>query len=383
MKVLHLINLQGFGGVEKRFIKYLNKSKHNNIVMCVSNNIDERIEEQFSKKDILFVNRVFNSFKIKWPSFYRKKVLIKKIEKQNTDAIIVWDFIPKLITKPQCGKLFYYDCGCGWRYPKNERTMSFFNKVDGFISNSNASKRVMQLRYHIDKDIKVILNKLDLPIKRKPKSLDNKKNIILGTASRLVGLKGIGISLLVLKQLLNKGINTKLIIAGSGEDESKLKELANKLDLNDYVEFLGYQSELSDFYHNINIYLSTPITEAFGLSCIEALANGVPVIFPKIDGQMEAIKDNYCGIGLKPQLTLEQYFVLTGLSINFDNPIYDPETDNLVDPKLLLPNDCVDAIEKIVENYNEFSLNALSWSKMTMNFDLFVEQFDDVVNSEC
>ncbi|WP_337226339.1 glycosyltransferase, partial [Proteus terrae] len=77
------------------------------------------------------------------------------------------------------------------------------------------------------------------------------------------------------------------IIAGSGEDESKLKELANKLKLNKYVDFLGYQSELSDFYHNINIYLSTPITEAFGLSCIEALANGVPVVFPKIDGQME------------------------------------------------------------------------------------------------
>lgn len=381
MKILHLINLQGFGGVEKRFIKYLNKSNHYNIVMCVSNNIDERIEKQFSKKNILFVNRIFNSFKFKWPSFYRKKILINKIEKQNADAIIVWDFIPKLVVKPKFGKLFYYDCGCGWRYPKNERTMSFFDKVDGFISNSNASKRVMQLRYGLDKNIKVILNKLDLPIVNNPKNLENKENIVLGTASRLVGLKGIGISLLVLKQLLNKGLNTQLIIAGSGEDELNLKELVNKLGLNNYVEFLGYQSELSDFYQKINIYLSTPITEAFGLSCIEALANGVPVIFPKIDGQMEAIKDNYCGIGLKPQLTLQQYTALTGLSIDFDNPIYDPETDNLVDPKLLLPNDCVEAVEKIMENYNEFSSNALLWSKITMNFDLFVEQFDDAVSS--
>lgn len=380
MKVLHLINLQGFGGVEKRFIKYLNKSIHNNVIMCVSNNIDKRIENQFSKKEILFVNRIFNTIKIKWPSFLRKKILTNKIEAQKADAIIIWDFIPKLVNKPKNGKLFYYDCGCGWRYPKNEKTISFFNKIDQFISNSNASKRVMQLRYGLGNDIKVILNKLDLPIDEEPRGLKDKKNIILGTASRLVGLKGIGISLLVLKQLILKGFNAKLIIAGSGEDEMKLKELSEKLELNDSVEFLGYQDDLSYFYNSIDVYLSTPITEAFGLSCIEALSHGIPVIFPKIDGQMEAIKNNYCGIGIRPSITLEEYNDLTGLSINFNNPVYDPEMDLLVEPKLIAPEAIIIAIEEIIGSYALFSSNALEWSKYTMDFDGFTSKFDSIIS---
>ncbi len=84
-----------------------------------------------------------------------------------------------------------------------------------------------------------------------------------------------------MKELKNKNISAKLIIAGEGEQRRDLENLASKLDLEDSIEFIGYQSDMSIFYSKIDIYLSTPVLEAFGLSCIEALSNGIPVIFPK------------------------------------------------------------------------------------------------------
>lgn len=50
MKVVHLINLSGFGGVEKRFSMFIENSNINNSVICCSNKIDSRISNLFDDK---------------------------------------------------------------------------------------------------------------------------------------------------------------------------------------------------------------------------------------------------------------------------------------------------------------------------------------------
>ncbi|MET4863039.1 glycosyltransferase [Morganella morganii] len=378
MKVAHLINLSGFGGVEKRFSMFIENSHFDNTIICCSNKIDDKISNLFHDKKIIFANRVLNNFDVKYPTALRKKVLVSKINKLQPDVLVIWDFMPRIdLSKIKCKKI-YYDCGCGWRYPKNTKTEDFFKNIDSVISNSNASKRIIQLRYNFNKDIKVVLNKLNMPISPEPRNKPD-AGIVLGTASRLVGIKGIGISILTVKELLDNGVNAFLIIAGDGDNREELERLTESLSLQNNIMFIGYQSDLTDFYEEIDIYLSTPVTEAFGLSCIEAMSHGIPVIYPFIDGQPEAIKNGYSGIAIKPTLLPDEYKEKTKITIDFPYDVYNPTDDKLTSIKLISPSDCRVAIQHVVNNYHELSQNALTWSKNTMDFPFFINEFESAI----
>lgn len=378
MKVAHLINLSGFGGVEKRFSMFIENSQFDNTIICCSNRIDDKISDLFDDKKITFANRIFNNVNIKYPTALRKKVLIARINTLQPDILVIWDFMPRIdLSEIKCKKI-YYDCGCGWRYPQNKKTDDFFKNIDSVISNSNASKRIIQLRYNFNKDINVILNRLNMPISPEPREISDEK-IVLGTASRLVGIKGIGISILTVKELLDNGVNAFLIIAGAGDNRKELEKLTERLSLQKNVMFMGYQSDMTDFYDEIDIYLSTPVTEAFGLSCIEAMSHGIPVIYPLIDGQPEAIKNEYSGIAIKPTLLPDEYKEKTNINIDFPYDVYDPTDDKLTSIKLISPSDCMDAIHHIINNYHELSKNALVWSENTMDFPFFINEFESAI----
>ncbi len=118
MKVAHLINLSGFGGVEKRFSMFIENSQFDNTIICCSNRIDDKISDLFDDKKITFANRIFNNVNIKYPTALRKKVLIARINTLQPDILVIWDFMPRIdLSEIKCKKI-YYDCGCGWRYPQ-------------------------------------------------------------------------------------------------------------------------------------------------------------------------------------------------------------------------------------------------------------------------
>lgn len=75
----------------------------------------------------------------------------------------------------------------------------------------------------------------------------------------------------------------ELYIIGSGPYGMQLKHLADKLDLRDRVHFLGRleNNEVFRWYKTCNIVLNLSDLEAFGLTAIEALAAGKPVVVNK------------------------------------------------------------------------------------------------------
>ncbi|PHI28050.1 glycosyltransferase [Budvicia aquatica] len=376
MKTLHVINLGKLGGVERLFLEYINgENAKNDQILCIGDHIGEEIFSQLKNKNIRFANRICSTLKIKYPSFIRKYVLKRKIEQANADLVIVWDLVLSLPAKPSKGKIVYYDHGCSWRYKHNKKTLQFFAMLDGCLAASIASKRVMQLRFNLPCDIYVIANRIVVPqnIDHSPRNIGHQ--IRLGTASRLVGLKGISVSILTIKELVERGVDISLVIAGKGPDQEHLEELVNKLNLQNHVKFLGFQSDLSDFFNNIDIYMSTPITEPFGLSCMEALYYGVPVIFPMIDGQPEVILDKYCGIGLIPKVTPEEHYADTGINVDFPHEIYDPINDCLSEALVLSHIECADAIENIINNhYKEYRKNAFNYVDESFQHNKFKDE---------
>lgn len=384
MKKLHIINLGKMGGVERLFLQYINDTTDgSNEVICISSEVGEEIRRQMPDQKITFANRLINAFPLRCPQFLRKYLLSRKIEKANADVVIVWDLVPGLAAKPKRGKLVYYDHGCSWRYPKNPKTLRFLAMLDGCISASYASKRVMALRFNLPCPNHVVINRLKTPIGIHDSLKPLSRPVRIGTASRLVSLKGISVSLLTLQELLRRGHDITLEIAGKGPDRAAFEALAEKLELGDRVTFSGFQDNVADFFNRTHIYMSTPITEPFGLSCMESLYFGVPVIFPQVDGQPEVIKDGQCGIGLTPTVTIEEHRRLTGIKVDFPHDVYDPATDALVVPKLLSHLACADAIEKLMvpETYQTMSRNAQRYPVEHFSYSMFKTDFDDVLRS--
>lgn len=379
MKRLHVINLDKMGGAEKIFLQFLtNSTSGRDSILCISNKVGAEIARELGDTPFLFANRIVQSRKLKYPVFMRKAALLRKIEQQRADLVIFWDFVPNLARKIRGSKTIYYDHGCSWRFPLNHKTLGFFEKVDGCIAVSYASKRVMEERFKLTCPIEIVSNCVPPPAAVVIKKTEPANVVRLGTASRLVSLKGIGVSILTLQALLQMNIAAELYIAGKGPDEENLQALVTRLGLQQQVHFLGFQQDLTDFYSKIDFYISSPVTEPFGLSCMEALYQGVPVIFPLIDGQPEVIPNGKCGIGIAPTLTFAQYQSLTGIQIDFPHQVFNTVTQQMMDPLVLSPTECAQQIANLLaqKHYLTMSHNALQHARQHFDYTQFVQMLE-------
>lgn len=109
------------------------------------------------------------------------------------------------------------------------------------------------------------------------------------TVSRLVKKNGVG-DLVKSMEFLPEDYH--LLIAGSGELESELKEIAN-----DRVHFLGNIShdELSKYFSMSDVFCRPSLSEGLGNAFLEAMAIGVPVIGTNVGGIPDFLEDGKTG----------------------------------------------------------------------------------------
>ncbi|MDR0664701.1 MAG: glycosyltransferase family 4 protein [Helicobacteraceae bacterium] len=127
-----------------------------------------------------------------------------------------------------------------------------------------------------------------------------KDDLTLGVTARLVKGKRIDFVIDVLSQLLIKRENIKLIIAGSGGEESALKAQVEALKLGEKVIFAGYAKEPLLFAALYDIGYLISSADSFPFTIIEYMAAGKPVIAANIGGIPEGITDGYNGYLVEP-----------------------------------------------------------------------------------
>src|SRR5262249_7363262 len=87
---------------------------------------------------------------------------------------------------------------------------------------------------------------------------------------------------------------------GTGELEGELRELVSKLGVTDDVHFLGWQANPFRYISKATVFVSPSLTEGFGLTVLEAMACGVPVIATDCPGGQHEIVGDECGILVAP-----------------------------------------------------------------------------------
>ena len=87
--------------------------------------------------------------------------------------------------------------------------------------------------------------------------------------------------------------NYKLLIAGTGELFYELRKLTDELQLTKRVLFVGHieHGELPKYLHISDVFVRPSLSEGLGISFIEAMAAGVPVIATEVGGITDFLKD--------------------------------------------------------------------------------------------
>jgi glycosyltransferase involved in cell wall biosynthesis len=94
--------------------------------------------------------------------------------------------------------------------------------------------------------------------------------------------------------------DVEFIIAGEDkshgdEHRRSLEKLIDELSLNQQVSLMGWVENVAKLLPTFDLFVSPSRSEPFGLSIVEAMAAGVPVVATMSEGAREIIDDNQTG----------------------------------------------------------------------------------------
>lgn len=115
---------------------------------------------------------------------------------------------------------------------------------------------------------------------------------------RLSPEKGLMFLLASVKLLaMSKDYAFKVLIAGDGKLQQQLRQYIVDNKLCDYVEMLGFCTDVSAVLRRGHVYISSSQSEALSFAVLEAMAESLPVIATNVGGFPDIVNDRTdCGI---------------------------------------------------------------------------------------
>ncbi|MBB6449061.1 N-acetyl-alpha-D-glucosaminyl L-malate synthase BshA [Geomicrobium halophilum] len=96
--------------------------------------------------------------------------------------------------------------------------------------------------------------------------------------------------------IIRREYKSKLLLIGDGPQRHSLEKLVYEQGLQEEVLFLGNQSQIYELIGLADVMLLLSEKESFGLTALEAMAVGVPVVGTNIGGIPEVIRDQETGV---------------------------------------------------------------------------------------
>jgi glycosyltransferase involved in cell wall biosynthesis len=118
--------------------------------------------------------------------------------------------------------------------------------------------------------------------------------------SRLVARKGLS-DLVTAWSLLERG-RCRLEIVGTGPAEAALRAQASELGLDGEIHFVGAldRDALAARLRQADLFVLTPLAEAFGNAFAEAMASGLPIVGSTIGGILDIVRHRENGLLVAP-----------------------------------------------------------------------------------
>lgn len=175
--------------------------------------------------------------------------------------------------------------------------------ADAVITVSGFTKEIVSQRYGVESEKIVVVHNgidADAPEHDEPpsdlvKQLKNLKKggrkivLFLG---RITIQKGPDYFLRAAQKVLRAYPKAMFIVAGTGDMEHQSIRQAAEMGIADKVLFAGFArgKELTALYRSADLYVMPSVSEPFGITPLEALVQGTPVLISKQSGVSEVLK---------------------------------------------------------------------------------------------
>ena len=179
----------------------------------------------------------------------------------------------------------------------------WFSRSVTIVAISRVIKEQLVQNIGVNKNrIEVIYNGIDLGVfVLKDRRWENAARFNIGCVARLEKEKGIEFLIKAIKIVREFIPFARLIMVGEGSERKKLQWLSERLELKEAVQWVGHQEEIQKWYGYFDAYVLPSVTrESFGITLVEAMASGLPVIASRIGGTPEVINHNQDGLLVKP-----------------------------------------------------------------------------------
>jgi len=312
-KVLHIVEDLEVGGLERvveSIALGLNKNKYEVQVWCLSRG--GAIAEELVRKKMLVKIIRMSSYHNPIQVIKLSRLLrLSKIDIVHTHGYFGGTFGRLAAILAGTPAIFVHVHTSYFEFKKRnilvDKILSYFtNKI---ISVSEATKEFICNFEGINpKKVCVIYNGAGPKrISKKKMTVDrnffgfSKDDFVIVTVASLVKNKGHLIIIDAIKSVLKKNSNIKLLIIGDGPLKNELEEYVIDCQLALHICFAGIRKDVYTLLNLADLFiLSTIEREGLGVSIIEAMSMGVPVIGTSIGGIPELIKNQVNGLLVPP-----------------------------------------------------------------------------------
>lgn len=179
--------------------------------------------------------------------------------------------------------------------------LKYYQGIDHLVGNTEDICRYLREENWPNAQTHYIPNFVDLPPKgfklegdavRSHYDVPNEAVLLL-FAGRLHPVKGADVLLNALSQLPQ---HTHLLLAGSGEEETRLKELTYSLGLQERVHFAGWVNDITPLCAAADIFVVPSRSEPLGNVVLEAWAHAMPLVSSAAEGPLQLITPREDGL---------------------------------------------------------------------------------------
>jgi glycosyltransferase involved in cell wall biosynthesis len=121
-------------------------------------------------------------------------------------------------------------------------------------------------------------------------------DLVVGSVGRMDAAKGFHLLVAAMALLHRTFSATRLILVGDGPERERLEQQASDVGIGDAVVFAGEQKDPKAFAAAFDIFVLPSLSEGLGLSIIEAMGAGLPVIGSTAGGIPEVVSDETSGL---------------------------------------------------------------------------------------
>lgn len=313
LKVIHVIGGGEFGGAEQHILELLARFPAGEIDPKVIAFYDARFAQTLRERGVkVHVVKGIRRFDLRLLTALKRLFLAERPHIIHTHGVKAnffgrlaarWSGFPRLVTTVH--SVLRYD----YPHPVAYTLASWMDRSTRrfslrFIAISGAVRDYLLREGVPPERIRLVHHGIDASRFYRPEAREEVRtqwglggeHFAVGMVGRLVKVKGAEVFVDAAAALARRHDDARFVLVGDGPERAAIEEHIRRLGLEDRFVLAGFRQDIPECLAALDCFVSASFFEGLGLSVLEAMAAGVPVVATAVGGVLDFLSDGENGL---------------------------------------------------------------------------------------